>query len=358
MDEIFIISNDRFFVQKKKFFNSNKNTFTVINCFKKLKKIYLIARTSRKKEKFKDKINNTELISIHKIFKLKKKIRIGKILVISLTPYNFLVVCILILMGIKKKNLFLFLRSDGYEEYSIKFGKLGGFLYYAMLSFIKIRSNIISCSTSIKGIANSRLVYPSEITKKWLINRKKKIKKINFKDEIKLLYLGRIRKEKGFLDLIEIFNDLKINCNLTIIGNDFRFLKKKDYPKNSKIKIFGQVYSEKNLIKFYDNSDIFVLPSYTEAFPQVILESFSRLKPVIIFKEISFLKSTFKNGLFSCNRNHVSLEKTIKKIINDYEKIQISINENKLYTFKDFEIQMNKILNKKIDNSSQISNVI
>ena len=161
MDEIFIISNDRFFVQKKKFFNSNKNTFTVINCFKKLKKIYLIARTSRKKEKFKDKINNTELISIHKIFELKKKIRIGKILVISLTPYNFLVVCILILMGIKKKNLFLFLRSDGYEEYSIKFGKLGGFLYYAMLSFIKIRSNIISCSTSIKGIANSRLVYPS-----------------------------------------------------------------------------------------------------------------------------------------------------------------------------------------------------
>ena len=54
----------------------------------------------------------------------------------------------------------------------------------------------------------------------------------------------------------------------------------------------------------------------------------------------------------------MSLEKTIKKIINDYEKIQISINENKLYTFKDFEIQMNKVLNKKIDNSSQISNVI
>ncbi len=249
-------------------------------------------------------------------------------------------------MRIKKKNLFLFLRSDGYEEYSIKFGKLGGFLYHAMLSFIKIRFNIITCSTSIKGIVNSKLVYPSEITGKWLINRKQKIKKIDPKRKIKLLYLGRIRKEKGFHDLIEIFNNLKIDCNLTIVGNDFKYLKKKDYPKNSKIKIFGQVSSEKNLIKFYDSSDIFILPSYTEAFPQVILESFSRLKPVIIFKEIIFLKNIFKHGLFCCYRNQISLEKTIKKIINNYEKTQISIYENKLYSFKDFQIQMNNILNK------------
>ena len=346
MNEIFLISNDRFYVQKKEFFNSNKNTFTIINCFKKLKKIYLIARTSKKKEKFKDKINNTKLISVYKIFRFKNEIKKRKTLIISLTPYNFLVGCILILMRIKKKNLFLFLRSDGYEEYSIKFGKLGGFLYHAMLSFIKIRFNIITCSTSIKGIVNSKLVYPSEITKKWLINRKQKIKKINSNRKIKLLYLGRIRKEKGFHDLIEIFNNLKIDCNLTIVGNDFKYLKKKDYPKNSNIKIFGQVSSEKSLIKFYDNSDIFILPSYTEAFPQVILESFSRLKPVIIFKEIVFLKSIFKHGLFCCYRNQISLEKTIKKIIDNYQKTQISIYENKLYSFKDFQIQMNSILNK------------
>ena len=51
MDEIFIISNDRFHVNKKNFFNSNKNTFTIIKLFQKLKKIYLIARTSRQREK-------------------------------------------------------------------------------------------------------------------------------------------------------------------------------------------------------------------------------------------------------------------------------------------------------------------
>ena len=49
MSEIFIVSNDRFFFKKNEFFNSNKNTFTIINCFKKLKKVYLIARISKKK---------------------------------------------------------------------------------------------------------------------------------------------------------------------------------------------------------------------------------------------------------------------------------------------------------------------
>ena len=48
MRKIFIVSNDRFYIQKKEFFNSNKNTFTIINCFKKFKNIYLIARKSKK----------------------------------------------------------------------------------------------------------------------------------------------------------------------------------------------------------------------------------------------------------------------------------------------------------------------
>ena len=53
MNEIFIISNDRFYFKKKDFFNSNKNTFAIINSFKKLKKVYLIARISKQKLIFK-----------------------------------------------------------------------------------------------------------------------------------------------------------------------------------------------------------------------------------------------------------------------------------------------------------------
>ena len=126
-----------------------------------------------------------------------------------------------------------------------------------------------------------------------------------------------------------------------------KYLKKKDYPKNTNIKIFGQVSSLKKLIKYYDNSDIFILPSYSEAYPQVILESFSRLKPVIIFNEIKFLKKNFSYGLFNCDRNIESFEKTIKKIIENYKYIQSNILKIKIHTQKNFQAQMYNMIKKK-----------
>jgi len=242
--------------------------------------------------------------------------------------------------------MYLFLRSDGFKEYSVKFGKVGEVIYSIMLNLIKKKSIILTCSTSFIGINKSKLIYPSEITDKWLVNRKKQNKKISLNNRIKLLYLGRLRKEKGFDDLIKLFNQLKIKCSLTIVGNDFKYLKKKDYPSNPNIKIIGQVSSLKKLIYFYNKADIFVLPSYSEGFPQVILESLSRLKPVVIFSEIKFLKKIFSKGLFVSKRNVKSFEKIIIKIIKDYKNIQLNILKDKIYSLKDFEIKLNEILKK------------
>ena len=344
MNELFLVSNDKFFLKKKDLYNSNKNTFTVINCFKNLKRVSLIARTTNKKLKFSNKINNIKIINFLKIFKIKNQFKQKKTLVISLTPYNFLIVCTLLILGIKKKNIYLYLRSDGFQEYSIKFGIAGKIIYNLMLNLLKKRLNILSCSSSLKGIGKSKLIYESAITSKWLDNRKKQVKKLNLNKKIKFLYIGRLREEKGYNDLIELFNQLKIKSSLTIIGNDFRYLKKKDYPKNSNIRIIGQISSENKLINYYNKSDIFILPSYSEAFPQVILESFSRLKPVIIFNEIGFLKKVFPNGLFNCERKIEDFETTIKKIVKKYKNVQLTILKSKIYTFKDFQIQMKKII--------------
>ena len=75
-------------------------------------------------------------------------------------------------------------------------------------------------------IHKSKLIYPSEITNQWLNNRKIQNKK-KFKKKIKLMYLGRLRKEKGYNDLLELFNQLKIKASLSIVGNDFKYLKKR-----------------------------------------------------------------------------------------------------------------------------------
>ncbi len=344
MNELFIVSNDRFFLKKGNLYNSNKNTFTVINCFKNLKKTILIARTTYKKLRFNNKVKNIKIINIFEILKIKNLVKQRKVLVISLTPYNFFVICILLILGVNKKYIFLYLRSDGFQEYSIKFGIVGKFVYYLMLNFLKKKLNILTCSSSLQGINKSKLVYESPITNKWLNNRKKQLKNLNLNKKIKFLFIGRLRKEKGYDDLIELFNELKIKSSLTIIGNDFKYLKKKNYPKNSNIKIIGQISSENKLIKYYNKSDIFILPSYSEAFPQVILESFSRLKPVIIFNEIRFLKKVFPNGLFNCERKIRNLELNIKKIVKNYKNIQLKILKSKIHTLKNFQIQMNKII--------------
>ena len=301
----------------------------------------------KKKLKFGENIKNIQIVSFLKIFRIKNQIKNKKTLIISLTPYNFLIIFFLIAIGVDRKKMYLFLRSDGFYEYSIKFGIIGKFIYGIMLNFLKKRVNILTCSTSLTHIHKSRLIYPSEITNQWLNNRKAQNKKKSLKKKIKLMYLGRLRKEKGYSDLLELFNQLKINASLSIVGNDFKYLKKKDYPKNRNIRIFGQVSSLKTLIKHYDNTDIFILPSYSEAYPQVILESFSRLKPVIIFNEIKFLKKNFSYGLFNCDRNIKSFEKTIIKIIENYRYIQSNILKIKIHTQKNFQTRMYNVIKEK-----------
>ena len=343
MSKIFIVSNDRFYLEKKNFFNSNKNTFTIINCFKKFKKIYLIARKSKKKLRFKEKLSNIKIINILSLFKKKFEIKNTKILIISLSPYNFLISCLLLILGVNKKNIFLFLRSDGHEEYRVKLGMIGYYFYGIMLGILRKKLNILSCSKSLTGVLKPELVFPSEVTNVWLKNRKKQLKKITTKKKINLLYIGRFRKEKGYANLIHLFKSLSIKAELVMIGNDFKYLKKNDYPRNKNIKIFGQISSTKELIKYYNQSDVFILPSYIEAYPQVILESLSRLKPIVVFNDIKYLKKTFPFGLINCKRNVEDLEKTLKRLIKDYHKIQTSILKREVYSLKNFELKMKKI---------------
>ena len=128
-----------------------------------------------------------------------------------------------------------------------------------------------------------------------------------------------------------------------MVGNDFKYLKKNEYPTNKNIKIFGQISSTEELIKYYNQTDIFILPSYIEAYPQVILESLSRLKPIVVFNDIKYLKKTFSFGLFNCKRNVEDLEKTLKRLTTDYHKIQNNILNREVYSLKNFELKMKKI---------------
>ena len=98
--------------------------------------------------------------------------------------------------------------------------------------------------------------------------------------------------------LLKIFKHLNENVEFTIVAS------KKDH---NKIKTQKNIYllealTEKSLVEAYDKNNILILPSFTEGHPQVLDEALSRLKPVIVFNEISHVKRD-REGVFVCERN-------------------------------------------------------
>ena len=99
------------------------------------------------------------------------------------------------------------------------------------------------------------------------------------------------------------------------------------------------------MIENYDEYNIFILPSFTESHPQVLDESLSRLRPVIVFPEISHVTRN-REGVFISERNSISLSKKIQFILENYESIQKKMINNKLPTKKDFLNHLSTILSK------------
>jgi teichuronic acid biosynthesis glycosyltransferase TuaC len=110
-----------------------------------------------------------------------------------------------------------------------------------------------------------------------------------FEDEknYKLLFVGRIIREKGIWELLEAFLNVLVhypNTELYIIGegNEQKAIKQYclDNNINDKVKFLG-VLPHTELVKSYQNCDLFILPSYSEGLPNVIVEAMSCGKPVI-----------------------------------------------------------------------------
>ena len=128
-------------------------------------------------------------------------------------------------------------------------------------------------------------------------------------DKPRLLYVGRIKVEKGVFSLFKIFDEMTNDVELSIVGNT-EDLK----TNNKKINFFGFEHNVSALIKTYDNHNITILPSFTEAHPKVVDESLARARPVIIFEEINYITQN-KYGVFVSKRNAKSLSGTIDFIM-------------------------------------------
>jgi glycosyltransferase involved in cell wall biosynthesis len=328
MEKLFIISNESIFNYEGNFFCDNIDLKSTPEGLNNKFEVNLIGRKSKKIRSHKINIKNIKTYRnffsyLSGIFKSLKENR-SKYLIVSISPFTFLA-CILI--KIFKKKPIIYLRSDGYEEYKVIFGFFGPIIYHLMFSILSKISSFISCREYILRNKKGDIVAPSQLTFQWFENHKE-----TQAHNIKLLYVGRIKKEKGIYSLLEIIKNNKISFSLSIVGAEKNF-SNLIVPDN--VHVYEIENNEQNLIKFYDDHNIFILPSYTEAHPMALLESLSRLRPVIIFKEIEHVIGD-KKGIFVTERNSDSLFQTISHIKKNYNNIQKEMKKNKLPTKEEF----------------------
>ena len=266
------------------------------------------------------------LFSIFKTFKQNRT----NYLIISITPYTFFSYLFLFIF---RKKIFVYLRSDGHEEYKAILGFIGPIIYGLMFKIVTFKSNIIICQKRLFTKRKSNIVFPSELNSFWLDKKQKPLL-----DKPRLVYVGRTKVEKGIFSLLKIFDEIEIDAQLSIVGRA-----EKAHSNNKKVSFVGHRYDPAELIQIYDDHNIFILPSFTEAHPKVIDESLARARPVIIFDEIKHIIQNRK-GIFVSKRNAKSLLEIIDFIMKNYINIQESMAKNKLPTKKEFISQMRNIL--------------
>lgn len=107
------------------------------------------------------------------------------------------------------------------------------------------------------------------------------------KNKIVLSIVARLEEGKGHLDLLEVMKKIKINfknVELNIVGDGILKTKINEFIKLNNLETNVKMLGFCNPNKILEQTDIFILPSYNEAFPLSILEAMSYGIPIISTK--------------------------------------------------------------------------
>ena len=329
-----IINNEKVFKQGSEYYCDNLDMKVLPEGLGAQHDVEFIVRSSKIKGSQQLNLENIKVASnifkfIYFIINTFKKKR-ASYLLITITPYTFVSFLILFLF---RKKTYIYLMSSGHEEWKHILGSWSVWIFHAMYLIVSKNSSVIVCHERLFNKEKSYQVYPSRLDSIWFTNHKE-----ISTDKVKLLYVGRINPEKGIYDFLKMYDQVKIKTEFSIIG-DSKNLK----VNNNNIRLSGYVSEPQSLIDVYDTHNIMVLPSFTEAHPYVVDECLSRIRPVIIFEDISYIIRD-KKGVFVSKRNIESFSETLEYVIKNYYEIQNDIKKNKLPTKQDMLDRFSKIL--------------
>ncbi len=143
---------------------------------------------------------------------------------------------------------------------------------------------------------------------------------------INALFVGRLTEAKGIFVLLEafkeIYNNSRYGIQLHIVGDGYLKNKVEKYIKENSLEACTMLHGHlgwEQLRLLYQKSDLFILPSYTEGVPKVIIEAMINSVPVITTR-VGALPLLFQDGehcIFVEPGNVQQLAETIRKVVLD-----------------------------------------
>jgi glycosyltransferase involved in cell wall biosynthesis len=155
--------------------------------------------------------------------------------------------------------------------------------------------------------------------------------------DTKIIFVGNLRPEKGVSYLIEAIGHITkkyINSRLLIVGEGPQ---KENLEKlvnklniNNRVIFSGKVTTDEVPV-YLKNSDIFVLPSLQEGFPNVLLEAMASGLPVVAtdVNGINEIIEDIKNGFLVQSKNSEEIAKKILLLINNNDLRKNICDENR-----------------------------
>lgn len=244
------------------------------------------------------------------------------------------------------------------------FKKIGHYIfprYYQLSNLMDMQysnlenKKIIAVSDMVKNdLINYNKVDPNKIivmyngidTEKFKPDKNNKIirEKYNLGNKIVFLFVGNDFHRKNLnlvIQSFELLNNIYDNIHLLIVGKDKAW--NNIYNKN--ITFVGKT---QNIIDYYQNSDVFVFPSFYDPCSNVSMEAMGSGLPVILspYDGSSFRVEDYKEGFVLKNiLDSIELFKKMEILLDDNKRTNMSNNARNLALKYDFDIVNKKWLN-------------
>jgi len=201
----------------------------------------------------------------------------------------------------------------------------------------KIKKSYRNVETPIIVIPNGILLENIKFIKKDILEAKNWLHKNFCTGKLNVFYVGRMIKEKGIMDIVEISKKMP----------DIQFFLGGTGPLEPKIRevsnsiknltVLGFV-KEDELKKFFLSCDICIFPSHREAFGIVILEAMAYGKPIIASRTGGIVDTLSNNtGILVEPKNINEFINSIRKL--ESEKIRKTFSKKSLKRVKEFTWQ-------------------